>query len=68
MMPVIETWLRMLKKLAVVRNDGLATLKKMTRKRSVTKGAMFLSWFLNQRPALRFPGAATLSETDIKLP
>ena len=59
MIPVIETWFRMLKKFAVVRNEGLAALKKITRQRSVAKGAMLRSWLLNQSPRLRRSGAAT---------
>ena len=66
--PVIDTWFRMLEKFAVVRKDGLATLKKMTRKSSVAKGAMLRSWFLNQRPNPPRFGTATVSETDIKSP
>ena len=57
----------MLKKFAVVRNEGLAALKKTTRKSSVAKGAMLRSWLLNQSPKLRRCGAA-VSDTDIKSP
>ena len=66
MIAVIDTWFRMLKKFAVVRNEGLAALKKMTRKSSVAKGAMLRSWLLNQSPKrCAASGAATGSDTDI---
>jgi len=53
----------------VVGNEGLAAEKKITRKSSVAKGAMFLSWFLNQRERPPPRGAVVVSVTGvIKLP
>ena len=66
-MPVIETWFRMFWKFASVRKEGLAALKKITRKSSVAKGAMLRSWLLNHSPKLRRAGAAG-SDTDMNAP
>src|SRR3546814_12747828 len=45
---VIDTWFRMLKKFAVVRNEGLERSQKMMRKSSVANGAMLRLWLLRQ--------------------
>ncbi len=65
MIPVIDTWFRMFCRFAIVRNDGLATLKKMTRKSSVANGAMLRIWFLNQSRSRAAAGAVIGSDTGV---
>ena len=48
MMPVIDTCCRMFCRLPNDTKEGLAIEKKTTRKSSVRKGAILLSWFRNQ--------------------
>src|SRR6266852_2627448 len=66
MMPVTETWVRMLPTLSSVANEGLATAKKPLRQMSVRNGAMLRIWERNIAAILlarfRFPGeTVTLS-------
>src|SRR5579883_2270794 len=66
MMPVTETWVRMLPTLSMVAKEGLAIAKKADRKISVRNGAMLRIWersnAANHLDALRSPaGTAALS-------
>src|SRR6185312_2183032 len=60
MMPVTETWVRMLPTLSRVANEGLAAAKKPLRKISVRNGAMFRIWERSSAatPPDRLPPAA----------
>src|SRR5882757_11006846 len=70
MMPVTETWVRMLPKLSSVAKEGLAAAKKPLRQISVRNGAMLRIWERNMAAMLRgrfcFPAATvTLSPVTI---
>src|ERR1700726_4588081 len=70
MMPVTETWVRMLPKLSIVANEGLATAKKPLRQISVRNGATLRICERNHAAILRggFRSAAetvTLSPATI---
>src|ERR1700674_2528508 len=53
MMPVTETWVRMLPTLSSVANEGLAPAKKPLRQISVRNGAMLRMWERNTVAILR---------------
>src|SRR5258708_31539328 len=53
MMPVTETWVRMLPTLSSVANEGLATAKKPLRQMSVRNGAILRIWERNIAATLR---------------
>ena len=53
MMPVTETWVRMLPTLSSVANEGLAAAKKPLRQISVRNGAMLRIWERNMAAILR---------------
>src|SRR6267154_4797808 len=53
MMPVTETWVRMLPTLSSVANEGLATAKKPLRHMSVRNGATLSIWERNMAANLR---------------
>src|SRR4051794_14261485 len=70
MMPVTETWVRMLPRLSSVAKEGLAAAKKPLRQMSVRNGAMLRIWERNMVAILRgrFRSAAeivTLSPVTI---
>ena len=50
MIAVIETWRSTLARLSTVAKDGLKALNTATRKTSVIKGAMLVSWPASQVP------------------
>ena len=56
MMPVTDTWVRMLPRLSSVVKEGLAKPKKATRQMSVRKGAMLRIWPRRHRPDARVAG------------
>ena len=72
MMPVTETWVRMLPRLSSVAKEGLATAKKLNRQISVRNGAMLRIWERSMAPIprglLRSAGTVTLSPLAMSCP
>src|SRR5262245_17845843 len=52
MMPVTETWVRILAALSSEANEWLAALKKTSRTIKVTKGAMLRIWLRTKTPTI----------------
>src|ERR1700730_13423625 len=63
MMPVTETWVRILPTLSSVAKEGLATAKKTLRKISVRNGAMLRIWERSTAVSFRGRRFASVAET-----